>query len=132
MKMVGVDVARGPKLQIDAFNLKLGETQSGSVEDVGGRHVEVLLVADDGYVHNLAAYLKREGASARFRLRPERSAGARRSRPQLVFAVASAQRFALLSTGKPLAGDTLFPVLIDEVRTGGTGVDLAVKYFRIE
>jgi eukaryotic-like serine/threonine-protein kinase len=132
MKMIGVDLGRGPKLQIDAFNLKLGETQSGSVESFGGRHVEVLLVADDGYVHNLSDYLKREGASARFRLRPERPAGARRSRPQLVFALASPQRLALLSTGKPLAGDTLFPLLLDEVRTGGAGVDLAVKYFRIE
>jgi serine/threonine-protein kinase len=132
MKTIGVDLGRGPKLQIDAFNLKLGETQSGSVESYGGRHVDVLLVADDGYVHNLSEYLKREGASARFRLRPERPAGARRSRPQLVFALASAQRLALLSTGKPLAGDTLFPLLLDEVRTGGAGVDLAVKYFRID
>ncbi len=132
MKTIGVDLGRGPKLQIDAFNLKLGETQSGSVESFGGRHVEVLLVADDGYVHNLSEYLKREGDSARFRLRPERPAGARRSRPQLVFALASAQRLALISTGKPLAGDALFPLLLDEVRTGGAGVDLAVKYFRIE
>ena len=71
--------------------------------------MDVLLVADDGYVHNLSEYLKREGASARFRLRPERPAGARRSRPQLVFALASARSVSLCSTGKPLAGDTLSP-----------------------
>jgi serine/threonine-protein kinase len=132
LKTVGIDVARGPKLQIDAFNLKAGETLSGSVEGYGARHIEVILVADDGYVHVLSDYLKREGQNATFRLKPERTSGAQRSRPQLVIAVASPQPLALLSTGKPISGDTLFPLLADEIRRLGSTVDIAVKYFRLE
>ena len=120
---------RGPKLQIDAFNLKLGETQSGSVESLGGG-TWTFCVADDGYVHNLSEYLAR-GCLGEVPP-PARASAARDDRGLNWYSPSrarSASRFARQASRSP---GTLFPLLLDEVRTGGAGVDLAVKYFRID
>jgi serine/threonine protein kinase len=131
MKQIGLNAERAPKLQIEAFNLRANEPLSGTVEGDGSRHFDVVLVADDGYVFNLAEYVKREGATARFSLRLERP-GSQRARPQVVMVIASPQPLALLSSGKPIASDALFPLLADEARNRGITLDLAVKYFRLE
>jgi hypothetical protein len=46
--------------------------------------------------------------------------------------IASQQPLALLSGGKPIASDALFPLLADEARNRGITLDVAVKYFRLE
>jgi eukaryotic-like serine/threonine-protein kinase len=131
LRKVGIDAARAPKLEIGAFSLKEDEPLSGSVKDFGSQHIEVILVADDGYVYNLSEYLKRENDAVTFSLRLQRPEG-RRAKPQLVVAIASPKPLALLATGKPIAADALFPLLIDEARTLGFPLEIAVKYFRLE
>ena len=107
------------------------EPLSGSVAGVGGQHVDVVLIADDGYVYNLSEYLKRENDAITFNLRLQRPEG-RRAKPQLLVVIATPKPLALLATGKPIAADALFPLLIDEARTLGFPLDVAVKYFRLE
>ncbi|WP_046862973.1 serine/threonine-protein kinase [Microvirga massiliensis] len=131
LRKVGIDSARAPKLEIEAFSLKDGEPLSGSVEGFGDQHVDVVLVADDGYVYTLSDYLKRENGTITFNLRLNRPEGGR-AKPQLVLAIASPKPLALLATGKPIAADALFPLLADEARTRGFPIDVAVKYFRLE
>ena len=100
-------LGRGPKLQIDAFNLKLGRLRAGPSRAMGaarGRSARRRrwLRSQSLRVPEARGCLGEVPPPARGVRR------ARRSRPQLVFALASAQRLAA-STGKPLAGDTLSP-----------------------
>jgi serine/threonine-protein kinase len=131
MKRNGIDPDRAPKLQLDTFNLRGSEPLNGTIDRPQGRHVEVVLVADDGYTHSLADYLKPDGANARFTFRFKQS-GPQGSKPQLVIAIGSPQPLALLSTRQPVAADALFPLLLEEARTQGMTLDLAVKYLRLE
>jgi eukaryotic-like serine/threonine-protein kinase len=131
IRRIGVEAERSPQLQIESFSLRDGEPLNGAVTNLGTRHVDVLLVSDDGYVYSLANYTKREGDAAKFTLRLKRPGGPR-SKPQLVMAIASAQPLALLGAGKPVPADALFPLLLDEARTSGLTLDIAVKYFRLE
>jgi serine/threonine-protein kinase len=131
LRKVGIDSAHAPRLEIEAFSLKEGEPLSGSVEGFGDQHVDVVLVADDGYVYNLSEYLKRESGTITFNLRLNRPEGGK-AKPQLVLAIVSPKPLALLATGKPIAADALFPLLADEARTRSFPIDVAVKYFRLE
>ena len=131
IRRIGVEAERSPQLQIESFSLRDGENLNGAVTNFGARHVDVVLVSDDGYVYSLANYTKREGDVAKFTSRVQRPGGPR-ARPQLVMAIASAQPLALLTTGKPVPADALFPLLLDEARTSGLTLDIAIKYFRLE
>lgn len=132
MRKVGIDRGSALKLQLASFSLRETEPLNGSIEGAGGRQVEVILVSDDGYVYNLANFLKRESSNAAsFTLRVNGRQGTR-GRPQLVMAIASREPLALLQSDKPLAADALFPLLTDEARTQGSDLVLTVKYFRFE
>jgi eukaryotic-like serine/threonine-protein kinase len=131
MKSVGANGDGAPKLQVDSFVLKTGDSLGGRVGDLGARHVYILLVGDDGYVYNLLEHVKQKDTTVRFNFRPSR-AGSQGSRPQLIMAIATSKPMALLSGGKPVAGDVIFPLLLDEARTLGLNIDLAVKYVHLE
>jgi serine/threonine-protein kinase len=131
IRRVGVDAERAPQLQIESFSLRDGENLNGTVAKLGTRHVGVILVSDEGFVFSLASYIKREGDAAKFTLRLRQPAGPR-PKPQLVMAIASAQPLALLSNGKPVQAEALFPLLLDEARISGLTLDVAIKYFRLE
>lgn len=120
-----------PRLDIAAFSLRSGETLSGTVAGTEGREVTVLLVSDDGYVHNLASFLKKDAEALSFNLRVERTSGTG-ARPQVVLALASPTPLATLAGGKTLNAATLFPLLFAEIDRTGQKVGVAAKYFRLE
>ncbi|CUA89919.1 Protein kinase domain [Chelatococcus sambhunathii] len=120
-----------PRLDIAAFSLRSGETLSGTVAGTDGREVTVLLVSDDGYVHNLASFLKKDAEALSFSLRVERTSGTG-ARPQVVLALASPAPLATLAGGKTLDAATLFPLLFAEIDRTGQKVGVAAKYFRLE
>jgi eukaryotic-like serine/threonine-protein kinase len=182
------------KLQIGDPRLRLDQPLTGTVEGIGTRELAVLLVSDDGYVHNLAEYMKRgdqprnpqgsdrsrnereriedeeqrlraefsarergaQASAAREQLERERieeeerrlrsefaardsatfslklnRSGAQGAKPQILLAIASSRPLTLLATSKPLAAETLFPLLLDEARGFGITIDVAVKYFHL-
>jgi hypothetical protein len=187
-----VDLTGSLKLQIGDSRLRFDQPLTGTVEGIGTREITVLLVSDDGYVHNLAEYLKRNGqprglqgsvrgqtereriedeeqrlraefaarergaqasatreqlererieeeerrlraefaarGSVAFSLKLNRS-GPQDPKPQLLLAIGSSRPLTLLATAKPLAAETLFPLLLDEARNSGVSMNVAVKYF---
>jgi eukaryotic-like serine/threonine-protein kinase len=138
MRHVRIGLERAPKLEIQRLNLRGTEPLNGKVEGIGSRHIELLIVSDDGYAYSLRNHTRREAGSASFTFgftplgnKINRSDG-KIARPQLVFAIASNQPLTLLATDKPIVADTLFPLLLDEVLTLGTPPDLAVKYISLE
>jgi serine/threonine-protein kinase len=55
-----------PRLNINTAGLREGDALTGSVAELGDRHVELLLVSDDGYVSNVTEYLKLSGNTMTF------------------------------------------------------------------
>src|SRR5262249_38701498 len=50
--------ARGPRIELDNFNLRNGEVLSGLVSGIGSRTVELLIVFDNGMVQSVTHLLK--------------------------------------------------------------------------
>lgn len=120
--------ARSPVLAIKSDRLRSGEELSGSVDAAADKNVELLLVADDGLVHNLAPFARRTGDSLSFSLRVEGSSGG--EKPQLIVAVSSPRPLPSLKLSSPQSAERVFRQLQDDVaRHQVTGV--AARYFKL-
>lgn len=122
----GLDRMTG--LQINTFNLKSGDALNGSIESPA-KEVALLLVGDDGLVHNLSSFTRREGARARFALKLESTGPA--MRPQTVLALASQTPLPVLSGPNPAPATEFFPNLARDIAAAGGRVGLGIRYFRI-
>lgn len=115
-----------PILDLSSFDLKSGQNLSGTVTDFGGRHVTLLMVSDDGFVHDLASLSRRQGTTISFNMRVEATGGPR-AKPQVIIALTSARPFASITPGRAVSADALIPRLLEEAATQNMG--LAIKYF---
>jgi predicted Ser/Thr protein kinase len=122
-----------PRLDIEAALLPDGVLRiAGSIAEFGDRHVEVVLIADDGIVSKLTEPPKQSGdiKTFSFRLKKENAD----SPPgQLLFVVASSKPLEALKlppAGLP-AEQVFTRVLADKARTGQT-VNVSWRYFRLE
>ncbi len=122
---------RAPRLQINSFSVRSGDTLSGSIDGFGDRHVALLLVADDGLVYDLGGYLNRDGDRRTFELKVQLTGGPG-SKPAIVLVVTSLRPLDALAGGRPVPADELFPRLLGDLQRSGEPVGLALKYFRIE
>lgn len=128
--------AAAPRLDAVTTALKEGGPLTGSLSDTGAGAVELLLVADDGYVRNLSLLL-RQGGGASPAVRTF-AIGIRKTtpgppRPQLLMAVASArplEAFRLPPDGTPAS--QVFPAALAEATRGGQTLSVSVKYFMLE
>jgi serine/threonine-protein kinase len=128
LRRAGPAIERTPRLQINTFNLKSGDALNGSVESPA-KEVAVLLVGDDGLVHNLANFTRREGARSLFALKLETTGSA--MRPQTVLTLASDAPLAVLSGPNPAPASEFFPNLARDLAAAGGKVGLGIRYFRI-
>ncbi len=119
------------RLTLGATRLAPGEDLSGTVAGHGDRSLALLLVAEDGRVHNLSDDLRTAGGTAGFSTRTDGTAGGG-LRPRLVLALASDRTLPLPHARMPAPGDDLFPRLLEAIRDSGASIDLAVGYFEIE
>jgi serine/threonine-protein kinase len=128
-----LEVRKGSPLRLELANFVLrdGQPLSGSLSDVGDRHVALLLIADEGLVYNLSEFSKRSGGSISFNLRLDRQDGAR-AKPQLLLAVTSQKPLSSASFAQPVAAETLFAQVASEARMSGQPLGTALKYFRLE
>jgi serine/threonine-protein kinase len=131
MAKVAGDRALSPRLEIASFNIRSGQFLEGSVRRQGDRHMELLLVSDDGLVHNLQPFSKRVGNEITYRIKIEGN-GVKGSKPQVVLALSSSRHLAALTGGKPLPADKLFPRLVTEAADTGQSLGVAAKYFKLE
>ena len=124
--------ARGsaPRLQVSETNLRSGQILSGSIDDPANRQIELLLVDDDGQVHNLSRLLRAGAGGKTFQVQLDLSGSG--SQPQLLIAVASAQPISVLK--QPDAGNAalVFPRALDEAARMGQSLGVAAKYFKLE
>jgi hypothetical protein len=121
-----------PRLDIDVSALQNpGGSVTGSVAEFGGRHVELLLIADDGYVFNVTEYLRPTGNTKTFSFRPDKSPGP--IRPQLVFAITSSKPLeALKLASNKLRAEGVFAQVQAEVLRSDQTVKVGWKRFLLE
>ena len=115
-------------LDIDAANLGNEFALTGSVANVEGGNVDLLLVADDGIVHNLTVWLKPDGDRKSFKVSLRNDDGP--AQPQLLFAVVSdAPLAALKSKG---AADQVFANAMTEALKTRQTLKADAIYFKLE
>ena len=121
-----------PRLDINTAELRNGGPLTGSVAGFGNRHVELLLAADDGYVHNLTALLKPNGESKTFSIGIKKNTPGP-PRPQLLFAiVASKPLDALKLPQLGLPAEQVFAKVLAEASQSSQALNVSAKYFMLE
>jgi hypothetical protein len=133
LRQMNANRERAPRLEIGAFTLRSGQSLTGTADRFGNQHVEILLVSDDGQVHNLtsANYATKTGNTINMNLRIE-GTGGRGPKPQIVLAIASQRPLSSLAGGKPMAAERLFSLIRTEAERTGQTVSVAAKYFRLD
>jgi hypothetical protein len=119
-----------PRLQIGTTSLKNGDVLSGNVDGYGDRHVELLLVSDQGAVQNVTGLLKPNTDGTRFDMRVQRT-GEAAARPELLVAVASSQTLEALRGVNIASANQVFARALDEARRTGQVVGATVQYFKV-
>jgi eukaryotic-like serine/threonine-protein kinase len=121
-----------PRLDVVTAGLKDGGPLTGSISEFGNSNVELLLVADDGYVRNLTALLKPSGNTTNFTI-GIRKANPGPPRPQLLIVVVSSKPLETLRL--PPDGslaEQVFPQLLAEASQSGQRLNVTAKYFMLE
>jgi serine/threonine-protein kinase len=123
------DQARAPRINLAATEVKNGETLSGTIENLAGGTVELLLITDNGQIKNLSSLLKPSLDSMSFSIGMQ--GGDNAARPQLLLALASSQAIASLKQPQSGTADEFFGKLLNEVRRNNVTMTPAVRYFRL-
>jgi eukaryotic-like serine/threonine-protein kinase len=120
-----------PRLDIVTAGLtQVPPKLTGSVAEFGDRHVELLLIADDGYVLNATARLRAAGQTMTFSLELGKTPGP--PVPQLVFAIASSKPLEALKLPPDARAEQVFPQVLTEASQRGLTLNVSVKYFMLQ
>jgi hypothetical protein len=119
-----------PELKIDVYTVKNGQALTGSVENLGGRNVEILLVAEDGTVRTIPS-IAGSGPQSRAFLAPQRRLKGDGTVPRLVMAVASDRPVRSLRIDRPVSADSAFAAVQAEMAESGSRLSVAAKYFKV-
>ncbi len=120
-----------PRLDIGAVSLKSGGTLTGTVKEFGNRNVHLLLISDDGLVHDLTGMLKVSGDARSFSLRMERT-DAGPPQPQVVIAVVSNKPLEALKLPQPAGAEAVFGAALAEALKSGQALNVSARYFKLE
>ncbi len=118
-----------PKLALNRDRMKSGEELSGTLDLADDGNAEILLVDDEGAVHDLSRNAKRTGRRLTFSLRLQSPAAG--ARPQLLVGIASTEPLTFLKSGVAPKADELFRTLGEEVARPGSPLGIAVRYLKL-
>jgi serine/threonine protein kinase len=124
--------AHSPRVQIGSTSLRSGETLDGSVENVGARRVELLLVSDGGTVLNVSHLLKDGIDGKTFSIGMRRTEGPAGLQPQLLVAIASTGAVDALRPARPSPADQVFPLAVTEASQKQITLQATARYFRLD
>jgi len=123
--------ANAPTLEINSTDLRSGQNLTGTVAGFGGRHVDLLLISDDGSVYNLSPLLKDSADRKIFNLRMQLT-NAAQAEPQILIAVATTTPLTALAINQPVPAATLFPAALAEAARTGQTISASAKYFKLQ
>jgi serine/threonine-protein kinase len=124
-----------PRLDIDVSGLRNRDIPgplTGSLAGVGDQHVELIVIADDGYVFNVTEHLRPTGNAKTFSFKPVKN-NPGPPRPQLLFAVTSSKPLeALKLPPDGLAAKQVFTQVLAEMLRSGQTLKVSWKHFMLE
>jgi serine/threonine-protein kinase len=129
LSRLGAARAHGLNLSISAYEVHSGDFLSGSVSGALDG-VTLLLVSDDGYVHDLARFAKREGDAITFKFKIEETTSPA-TKPQLVLALKPSQPVGMLTGVAPIPADQFVARLGREIAGSGTTLSCAAQFFKL-
>ncbi len=119
--------ATAPHLDLSSAILKAGQPVTGSLTELDGRQVELLLVNDDGSVRNVPT-TGEDRLSFAFRPGPELANG----KPQLLVAISSNMPIIALHAAKLPNADRLFTQVLAEAEKNNQQLVASAKLFKID
>ncbi|WP_020177145.1 serine/threonine-protein kinase [Methyloferula stellata] len=119
--------ATAPRLELASATLKSGQPLSGTLTELDGRQVDLLLVADDGSVHAVPT-TGEDKLSFSLHPGPELADG----KPQFLLAVASTRPVAALHAAKLANADKLLPQILSEAERANQQLSVSAKLFKVD
>lgn len=123
--------ARALHLQIDAVRLRNGETLSGTIDGIGYRNIELLIVSDGGTVQNISHLLKPGPDAQTFTIGMRRE-GLSGAQPQLLIAIATVKPLESLRPAGPQEAGQFFTAVLAEAERTRQVVAGTARYFKLE
>ncbi|MGO9004506.1 MAG: serine/threonine-protein kinase [Beijerinckiaceae bacterium] len=123
--------AAAPKIALSQTALKLGQNLTGMIDGIGGRQIDLLLVADDGSVRLLKAMPyppTDEKMPFSARLGPTIANG----KLQLLVAIASPKPLPIIQNAALATAQDLFPRVFEEARRDGLGLGASLRSFKLD
>lgn len=123
---------KGPTLQLNKDNLKVGDSLQGTLSRTGSRNVNLLLIGKDGVVYNFASLLKKSGpdeSSFSMKLFPLNDQEATAPEPHLIVALASDNGIKAADIKDPELASDLFPKIRTEIEAQPNAAGVAFGYF---
>ncbi len=129
----GLLKSRLPELQVQLANDRIasGRELRGTVAGVNLPWLSLLLVDDDGMVHDISSYLKRTQDGWSFAA-PLYVTAQGRERNQLIVAIAASRALDRLKLTRPAAGSELFPAVVNEADATQNDIAIGIGAFRVE
>ena len=120
--------AAAPRIALANYDVGRGKPLAGTIANLGGRRLALLLVDNDGIAHRLEAKTLAGGDSATFSV-PLVADAASIGPLQIVLAIASAKPLAALEGLRSAALKDIAPRLIDEAKAGSASVE--AEFFKL-
>lgn len=120
---------RPVRIDLSSVEIKSGELLTGTIENVGNRHVELLLITDGGLVQNMSTLMKPALDSFSFSIGIKRNEPS--AAPELLMAVSTPQPVPALRPPQAMMAETFFAQSFGDSRDPDAGVAAVVRYFRL-
>ncbi len=120
--------AAAPRIALASYDVGRGKPLAGTISNLGGRRLALLLVDNDGIAHRLEAKTLPGGDSATFSV-PLVADAASIGPLQIVLAIASVRPLATLEGLRSAALKDIAPRLIDEAKAGSASVE--AEFFKL-
>ena len=119
--------ATAPHVDLASATLKSGQPLSGTLTELDGRQVDLLLVADDGSVR-MVPTTGEDKLSFSLHAGPELADG----KPQFLLAIAANKPVAAFKAAKLPNADKLFPQILAEAEKANQQLSASAKLFKID
>ncbi|MGO8797937.1 MAG: serine/threonine-protein kinase [Roseiarcus sp.] len=124
----GADRASAPKIELTGYDVGPGKPLAGTVVNLTGRRLDLLLVSSDGQVYRLDAHVQPDGQSATFSV-PITPDAASIEALQMLIAVTSSKPSPALEGFKAGASADILPRLRSQLADSAATLD--VEFFKL-
>jgi serine/threonine-protein kinase len=127
-----IDTGRDPAVRftLQNYNVRAGQSLNGSIAGAAGRHVEVLLVTDDGRLQTLPTRSNATRGTVDIALRMESDED--RRRPKVLVALLTPKRLQAASFKGVVPADAALDAIADEILADRQTTAVVPVYFRVE